>query len=100
MVNSARVSAVQAGHPFALKQCREEILKHLTDVTLTARFLALTRLRRKQGSSAKLRVSQVLMRRALLEDPQLPTPINLPETLKPYTGNDPGSNVAGRDHRL
>jgi hypothetical protein len=73
--------AVQAGQPFAWKQCREEILKSLTDVTLTARFLALSRLRRKQGSSAKLWVSQVLMRRALLEDPQLPTPITLPETL-------------------
>jgi hypothetical protein len=81
LVNSARVSAIQAGQPFAWKQCREEILKSLTDVTLTARFLALSRLRRKQGSSAKLWVSQVLTRRALLEDPQLPTPITLPETL-------------------
>jgi hypothetical protein len=44
LVNSARISAVQAGHPFAWKQCREEILKSLTDVTLTARFLALARL--------------------------------------------------------
>ena len=81
LVNSARISAVQAGRPFAWKQCREEILKSLTDVTLTARFLALARLRRKQGSSAKLWVSQVMTRRALLEDPQLPTPIALPETL-------------------
>jgi hypothetical protein len=81
LVNSARISAVQAGNPFAWRQCREEILKSLTDVTLTARFLALSRLRRKQGSSAKLWVSQVLTRRALLEDPQLPTPITLPETL-------------------
>jgi hypothetical protein len=81
LVNSARISAVQAGYPFSWKQCREEILKTLTDVTLTARFLALSRLRRKPGSSAKLWVSQVLMRRALLEDPQLPTPITLPETL-------------------
>jgi hypothetical protein len=81
LVNSARVSAIQAGLPFAWKQCREEILKSLTDVTLTARFLALSHLRRKQGSSAKLWVSQVLTRRALLEDPQLPTPITLPETL-------------------
>jgi hypothetical protein len=81
LVNSSRISAVQAGHPFAWKQCREEILKNLTDVTLTARFLALSRLKRKQGSSAKLWVSQVFTRRALLEDPQLPTPITLPETL-------------------
>jgi hypothetical protein len=81
LVNGARVSAVQAGRPFAWKQCREEILKSLTDVTLTARFLALARLRRKPGSSAKLWVSQVLTRRALLEDSQLPTPITLPETL-------------------
>jgi hypothetical protein len=81
LVNSARISAVQAGNPFAWRQCREEILKSLTDVTLTARFLALSPLRRKQGSSAKLWVSQVLTRRALLEDPQLPTPITLPETL-------------------
>ena len=81
LVNSARISAVQAGHPFAWKHCREEILKSLTDVTLTARFLALARLRRKQGSSAKLWVSQVMTRRALLEDPQLPAPITLPETL-------------------
>jgi hypothetical protein len=81
LVISARISAVQAGNPFAWRQCREEILKSLTDVTLTARFLALSRPRRKQGSSAKLWVSQVLTRRALLEDPQLPTPITLPETL-------------------
>jgi hypothetical protein len=81
LVNSAQISAVQAGQSFAWRQCREEILKSLTDITLTARFLALSRLRRKQCSSAKLWVSQVLMRRALLEDPQLPTPITLPETL-------------------
>jgi hypothetical protein len=81
LVNSARISAVQAGHPFAWKQCREEIQKSLTDDTLTTRFLALARLRRKQGSSAKLWVSQVTTRRALLEDPQLPAPITLPETL-------------------
>jgi hypothetical protein len=66
LVNSAQISAVQAGCPFSWKQCREEILKSLTDVTLTTRFLALSRLRRKPGSSAKLWVSQVLTRRALL----------------------------------
>ncbi len=81
MVNSARVSAVQTGQPFTWKHCRAEILKSSTDVTLTARFLALSRLRRKSGSSAKLWVSQVLTRRALLEDPQLPSPILLPEIL-------------------
>jgi hypothetical protein len=46
LVNSARISAVQAGQSFAWRQCREEILKSLTDITLTARFLALSRLRR------------------------------------------------------
>ncbi len=81
LVNSARVSAVQTGQPFTWKHCRAEILKSSTDVTLTARFLALSRLRRKSGSSAKLWVSQVLTRRALLEDPQLPSPILLPEIL-------------------
>jgi hypothetical protein len=80
-VNSARISAVQAGRSFAWRHCREEILKSLTDITLTARFLALSRLRRKQGSSAKLWVFQVLTRHALLEDHQLPTPITLLETL-------------------
>ncbi len=53
----------------------------MTDVTLTARFLALSRLKRKHGSTAKVWVSQVLTRRALLEDTKLPTPILLPETL-------------------
>jgi hypothetical protein len=59
-----------------------EILKSLTDVTLnTARFLALSRLKRKSGSTAKVWISQVLTRRALLEDIKLPLPILLPETL-------------------
>jgi hypothetical protein len=81
LVNSARISVVQTGQPFTWKHCRTEILKSSTDVTVTARFLALARLRRKSGSSAKLWVSQVLTHRALLEDPQLPSQILLPEML-------------------
>ncbi len=81
MVNSARISAVQQGRKFTWSHTRLEILKSLTDVTLTARFLALSRLRRKNGSTAKVWISQVLTRRALLEDTKLPTPITLPETL-------------------
>jgi hypothetical protein len=80
-VNSARISALQQEKDFTWAHVRREILKSLTDVTLTARFLALSRLRRKNGSTAKLWISQVMTRRALLEDPQLPAPVNLPETL-------------------
>ncbi len=58
---------------------RAETLKSMTDVTLTARFLALARLRRQQGTTAKLWISQILTRKALLEDPKLHTPILLPE---------------------
>jgi hypothetical protein len=78
LVNSARISAIQQGKKFTWAQTRLEILKSLTDVTLTARFLALARL---NGSTAKVWISQVLTRRALLEDTKLPTPIILPETL-------------------
>jgi hypothetical protein len=53
----------------------------MTDVTLTARFLALSRLKRAQGTTAKLWISQVLTRKALLEDPKLLAPILLPECL-------------------
>jgi hypothetical protein len=81
LVNSARISAVQHHRKFTWAWTRLEILKSLTDVTLTARFLALSRLKRKQGSTAKVWISQVLTRRALLEDPKLPTPILLPEPL-------------------
>jgi hypothetical protein len=38
-------------------------------------------MKRKNGVSAKLWVSQVLTRRALLEDSRLSTPVTLPETL-------------------
>jgi hypothetical protein len=55
----------------------------MTDVTLTARFLALSRLKRQQGTTAKLWISQVLTRKALLEDPKLRAPIQLPECLYP-----------------
>jgi hypothetical protein len=78
LVNSARISANQQGKKFTWSV---EILKNLSDVTLTARFLALARLKRKNGSTAKVWISQVLTRRALLEDTRLPTPILLSETL-------------------
>jgi hypothetical protein len=81
LVNGTRISAVQRGKRFTWKHTRAEILKSLTDVTLTARFLALSRLKRKNGSTAKFWISQVLTRRALLEDPRLPAPIHLPESL-------------------
>jgi hypothetical protein len=53
----------------------------MTDVTLTARFLALARLKCAQRTTAKLWISQVLTRKAVLEDPKLPAPIQLPECL-------------------
>jgi hypothetical protein len=81
LVNSARISAMQQGKKFTWLHVRLEILKSLTDVTLTARFLALSRLKRQSGSTAKLWLSQVMTRRALLEDPKLPATITLPETL-------------------
>jgi hypothetical protein len=81
LVNSARIFAAQQGKKFTWIHVRLEILKSLTDVTLTARCLALSRLKRKSGSTAKLWISQVMTRRALLEDPRLPTPVMLPETL-------------------
>ncbi len=81
LVNSSRISAVQQGRAFTWHHVRREILKSLTDVTLTARFLALSRLKRKNGSTAKLWISQVVTRRALLEDSKLPAPVILPETL-------------------
>ena len=49
LVNSARISAVQQGNKFTWVHVRLEILKSLTDVTLTARFLALSRLKRQNG---------------------------------------------------
>ena len=75
LVNSARISAVQSGKPFTWVHARAETLKSMTDVTLTARFLALSRLKRQQGTTAKLWISQVLTRKALLEDPKLCAPI-------------------------
>ncbi len=53
LVKSARISAIQQGRRFTWSHTRLEILKSLTDVTLTARFLALSRLKRKNGSTAK-----------------------------------------------
>jgi hypothetical protein len=60
---------------------KAETLRTLTDVTSTARFLAVARLRRQPGTSAKLWISQIFTRKALLEDPKLGTPIALPESL-------------------
>jgi hypothetical protein len=81
LINSARISAVQMGKEFTWFHAREETLRTLTDVTLTARFLAVARLRRQAGVTAKLWISQVYTRKALLEDPKLGSPIHLPETL-------------------
>jgi hypothetical protein len=52
LVNSARISAIQAGKKFTWKHAKAEVLRSLTDVTLTARFLALARLRKQQGTTA------------------------------------------------
>jgi hypothetical protein len=81
LVNSARISAVQLGQKFTWVNSKDETLRTLTDVTLTARFLAVARLRRQPGTAAKLWISQILTRKALLEDPKLGTPIALPESL-------------------
>jgi hypothetical protein len=81
LVNSARISAIQAGQKFTWIHAKTETLRTLTDVTLTARFLAVARLRRQTGTTAKLWISQILTRKALLEDPKLGTPIALPESL-------------------
>jgi hypothetical protein len=81
LVNSSRISSVQQGKKFTWAHTRLEILKSLTDVALTAHFLALSRLKRKHGSTAKIWISQVLTRRALLEDPKLPASVFLPETM-------------------
>jgi len=81
LVNSARISAVQMGNDFTWIHAREETLRTLTDVTLTARFLAVARLRRQAGTTAKLWVSQVYTRKALLEDSKLGSPVHLPEAL-------------------
>ncbi len=81
LVNSARISAVQLGEEFTWTHARTETLRTLTDVTLTAHFLAVARLRRQTGTAAKLWVSQIYTRKALLEDPKLSSPIHLPEAL-------------------
>ncbi len=81
LVNSARISSDQAGKKFAWIHARAEVLRSLTDITYTVRFLALARLKRQTGTAAKLWISQVLTRKALLEEPKLPAPITLPEAL-------------------
>jgi hypothetical protein len=75
LVNSARISAVQVGQKFTWVHAKAETLRTLTDITLTARFLAVARLRRQPGTAAKLWISQIFTRKALLEDPKLGTPI-------------------------
>jgi hypothetical protein len=81
LVNSARISAVQMGNDFTWLHAREETLRTLTDVTLTARFLAVARLRRQAGTTVKLWISQVYTQKALLEHPKLGSSIHLPEAL-------------------
>ncbi len=81
LVNSARISAVQLGRKFTWLHAKAEALRTLTDVTLTTRFVAVARLRRQPGTAAKLWVSQIYTRKALLEDPKLGTPVILPEAL-------------------
>ncbi len=62
LVNNARVSA-EAGRRFTWIHARAEVLRGLTDITHTVRFLAFARLKRQSGAKAKL------------EDPKLPTPM-------------------------
>ncbi len=69
------------GNAFTWIQTREETVRTLAAVTLTARFLAVGRLRRQTGTTAKLWISQIYTRKALLEDSKLGSPIHLPETL-------------------
>jgi hypothetical protein len=81
LVNSARISAVQAGKKFSWIRARAEVLRSLTDITYSVRFLALARLKRQPGTAAKLWISQVLTKKTLLEDPKLLSPVLLPEAL-------------------
>jgi hypothetical protein len=60
LVNSARISAVQAKRKFTWTHAHAEVLRSLTDITYSVRFLALARLKRQQGTAAKLWISQVL----------------------------------------
>jgi hypothetical protein len=66
---------------FTWIHAREETLRTFTDVTLIARFLAVARLRRQTGTTAKLWISQVYTRKALLEYSKFGSPIHLPEAL-------------------
>ncbi len=97
LVNGARISAVQRGKKFTWKHTRAEILKNLTDVTLTARFLALARLKRKNGSTAKVWISGL----------NPPSPPRTPQTALthyspriPLPGINRGPNVQPRDHAV
>jgi hypothetical protein len=78
LINSARLTHINAGMDFNWTCVRREILNNLTDITHTARLLSLTQLERGQVS-ARLWVSQVTSKRALLEDKDLRHPILLPE---------------------
>jgi hypothetical protein len=88
LVNSARISAVRQGKKFTWLHTRLEILKSITDVTIIARFLALSRLKRKSGSTAKVWISQVLTRRAELYS-KTPNSPRLSSYRKPSTWNLP-----------
>ncbi len=46
LVNSARISVVQAGKKFTWIHARAEVLRSSTDITYSIRFLALARLKR------------------------------------------------------
>ena len=80
LVNSARLTAMNEDKRFTWTQVKREILNCLVDVTHTARLLTLTQLERGQ-SSARLWISQLTSKRALLEDKDLASPILLPEII-------------------
>ncbi len=77
LVNSARLTAQNEERRFTWVQVKHEILNSLVDVTHIARLLSLTQLERGQ-SSARLWISQLTSKRALLEDKELKSPILLP----------------------
>jgi hypothetical protein len=80
LVNSARLTAQNGARRFTWAHVKREILNSLVDVTHTARLLSLTQLERGQ-SSARLWISQLTSKRALLEDKELTSPILLPEII-------------------
>jgi hypothetical protein len=80
LVNSARLTAMNEDKRFTWTHVKREILNSLVDVTHTARLLTLTQMERGQ-SSARLWISQLTSKRALLEDKELKSPILLPEII-------------------